>query len=709
MKKIFLLMLAMGLGPGCTGGNHLPATLSIGQTTVALGDVPLGENAVATFAVSNAGDEDLEILSTTFSEGDPDLWRLDTDGGPILGGGESMSLLVSFEPRDLGDQHARVQVRSTDTVTGPLTVDVTASGSPSIADEDDDGYSPADGDCDDSRAEVHPGAPEICDGRDDDCNGDIPADEADGDHDGVRICEGDCDDGDRNVYPGAPEICDGKDSNCSGNGNQDDADVDGDGVSICQGDCDDGEALAFPGNPEVCGDGIDNDCSGAVDDLDADQDGHSVCSAAGDCNDDDASAYPVVVDAAAPAGGDGTDATPFRTFSAAYAALDTTCRTIWLADGIYHVQETLGVGDDVTVQGQSTGVELRPPEAGTGRAGRIFTVNTGATLAVQTLTLTLGDVDDLGGAIQVAGGAVTLQDVDLVDNASVGDGGAISVKGSGSLDVTGGTFSGDTAGGDGGAVALSSGSVTVSGTTFTSSHGARGGAVYVGAGSVSLGDVLFDGNDASSDGGALYVESASSTLDVFRSTFWRNSSTGAGGALALVSVQDPTGQVANNLFQNNTAGSDGGAVSVSGTATALVLANNTMFVNNASGDGSDVFVAATDASGLQVLSNIGAWGNADSGVYVAPGSGATVAYNLVFSTSGPTFAGDAAAGTDDNLEQNPVFTDQNDNADPTDDDLTLQSNSPAVDSGPPNSAFDDCDGSQNDRGYTGGPNAAGCL
>jgi hypothetical protein len=72
------------------------------------------------------------------------------------------------------------------------------------------------GDCDDTRANVYPGATEICDGLDNDCDGVIPANEADNDGDGFRICSGDCDDTRANVYAGATELCDELDNNCNG-------------------------------------------------------------------------------------------------------------------------------------------------------------------------------------------------------------------------------------------------------------------------------------------------------------------------------------------------------------------------------------------------------------------------------------------------------------------------------------------------------------
>ena len=84
-------------------------------------------------------------------------------------------------------------------------------------------------------------------------------------------CGGDdCDDWDSSVYPGAEEICDGKDSDCDGTIPSDEEDGDSDGWMLCEGECDDTNPLV---NPEIiestgadnCDDGLDNDCDGLVD------------------------------------------------------------------------------------------------------------------------------------------------------------------------------------------------------------------------------------------------------------------------------------------------------------------------------------------------------------------------------------------------------------------------------------------------------------
>ncbi len=104
----------------------------------------------------------------------------------------------------------------------------------------------------------------------------------DGDGDGQTEFAGDCDDDDIATYAGADEVCDGLDNDCDGEVDEeaidrvdDYADADGDGhgsgtpTPRCTvtgapigGDCDDNDRAVFPGADESCGDGIDQDCDG---------------------------------------------------------------------------------------------------------------------------------------------------------------------------------------------------------------------------------------------------------------------------------------------------------------------------------------------------------------------------------------------------------------------------------------------------------------
>ncbi len=179
-------------------------------------------------------------------------------------------------------------------------------------DDDGDGVSACEGDCDNTQATVYPGAPQTCDGLNNDCSDVawpvVPAGERDDDLDGYWSCGPDCDDAHPSVYPGAPQICgDGLNNDCADptwpDPGEDDEDLDG--IRGCEGDCDDTRITVFPDAPPVC-DGVNNDCNDwrwpqlYVDERDADQDGFGIC--AGDCDDFRAATRP-----GAPETNDGLD------------------------------------------------------------------------------------------------------------------------------------------------------------------------------------------------------------------------------------------------------------------------------------------------------------------------------------------------------------------------------------------------------------------
>lgn len=148
----------------------------------------------------------------------------------------------------------------------------------------------------------------------------------------------DCDDQNAAVNPGAQELCNDHDDNCNGMTDEGlvfatyyrDQDQDGYGTgpgelkcsdpgtgwSSLNGDCDDTQQGRFPGGPDDNCDGVDDNCNGLIDEgalfntyfLDIDSDGHasfsiSACTSPGtgytlsilpidDCDDNDHTAYP---------------------------------------------------------------------------------------------------------------------------------------------------------------------------------------------------------------------------------------------------------------------------------------------------------------------------------------------------------------------------------------------------------------------------------
>ncbi len=171
------------------------------------------------------------------------------------------------------------------------------------------GYVADDTDCDDTRAQVNPGASEVCNVLDDNCDGTIDEGclpyfvDADGDGfgdpgdwvvdttqpPGHTTDNTDCDDTSAAINPQAGEVCNGVDDDCDGTVDEGCGlfyrDGDGDGFGdpgdwvagttqppgylTDNTDCDDADPLVFPGGIEICGDGRDNDCDAAVDSADA--------------------------------------------------------------------------------------------------------------------------------------------------------------------------------------------------------------------------------------------------------------------------------------------------------------------------------------------------------------------------------------------------------------------------------------------------------
>lgn len=161
-------------------------------------------------------------------------------------------------------------------------------------------YSVASGgfDCNDLDADINPFATEIETNHvDEDCDGVVPVDM---DDDGFRaISSGgsDCDDEDPNINPRATEDrTDDIDQDCDGIAELDLDDDGYDSVATGGGDCDDDDPLINPGAFEDPTDEVDNDCDGILV-VDKDLDDYEAVSNGGeDCDDDDASINPGAVE-----------------------------------------------------------------------------------------------------------------------------------------------------------------------------------------------------------------------------------------------------------------------------------------------------------------------------------------------------------------------------------------------------------------------------
>jgi hypothetical protein len=172
------------------------------------------------------------------------LTLLANDGSTVLAANDDRtptdrSSLIAYTPGADG----RLHLRSTH---GPGlgiygSYDLRISGVAAGVDADQDGFTTAI-DCDDANPSIHPGAMELCNLADDDC--DQAVDEGfDQDGDGWTTCAGDCNNVNAQIHPAAAEACNGIDDDCDlliDEGGFPDADGDGQADCIDPDDDNDG-------------------------------------------------------------------------------------------------------------------------------------------------------------------------------------------------------------------------------------------------------------------------------------------------------------------------------------------------------------------------------------------------------------------------------------------------------------------------------------
>jgi CSLREA domain-containing protein len=278
--------------------------------------------------------------------------------------------------------------------------------------------------------------------------------------------------------------------------------------------------------------------------------------------------------------------------------------TITLGSALPTVQDNLiidGTGQTVAIDGAGS--------------FQVLSVNNGATLSLNNLTVQNGGGSHVNGAGVGNSGALTITNCTFSNNnagpfQNVGGG----IDNSGSLTITNSAFSSNGAnanGGNGGGAIFNEGggTVNVTGSTFSKNFATLGGAIEstTGAGQVTVNGCTFAQNEAQG-GGAI---DTLGPLTVTNSAFSQN--TGffvRGGAIAIEAAI--TASVSNSTFANNTMNGDssfgmapsGGAITNLGS---LTITNSTFFGNTAKviigGGGANGGAIANESNGTVTISN----------------------------------------------------------------------------------------------------------
>ena len=291
----------------------------------------------------------------------------------------------------------------------------------------------------------------------------------------------------------------------------------------------------------------------------------------------------------------------------------------------------------------------------------------------QNITITGGSRSN-GGAISgsnvASGTSIPITgSVTFLDNTATGSGGAIgfpNLNGTLSIGSPGSTvvFTGNSAlnGGaieDANAALALSGNATFSGNRATSGSG---GAIHnTGGQSVIIGDsgasnVTFTNNMASQNGGAVFAQNNSVTVNGINVTLAGNMAGGSGGAIYEGSNNVRIGNTGSTVsITSNTAGSDGGAIWSQNTGVTVNGANITLQQNMAHGNGGTVYdnngpVLIGDASGATVNITGNTAGSNGGAVYANNGS-ATVNGNVTLMNNMATLGSGGAIYETNNAVQ----------------------------------------------------------
>ena len=507
------------------------------------------------------------------------------------------------------------------------------------------GWSAVNTDCLDSNAAVNSTAVEICDGIDNDCDGDVDFDDTD--------------------LPPSDQFWVDADGDGFGDTNAASSDTCVPGYASISGDCNDSNVAINPGAVELWGNDVDENCDGRSPKADVYVSGDGVPPVSG--------------------------APTFSTITAAIQAVFTG-QTIAVAPGTYPENITFAGKNIVLVSMYGPYETIIDGKA----AGSVVLFSQGETSAARLEGFTLQNGTgtpgnrcgfspgfSYGGGICMTGSSPSIVGNIVSRNVVDGSGGGVYAE-DGNPVFQGNLFVENSAYYDGAGLNLSNTACDFHwNNVYENVAGRSGGGLVVNATSCHFTNNIISYNVAYAD-----IAPGQDFGDI-------------GGAGVILTDTDESIWT-NNIIASNESDGDGGGFYIATAETTITLVNNTV-VNNVSpeSDGGGIYLFTGD---LILKNNIIAFNQAPVGgnLQVLEAAGLISVYNNFYNPGGASgVAGETLDASD--ITADPLFVNSPLDLNSEDDDYHLQSTSPCKDKGDPDAAANDADGSRNDMGAYGGP------
>ncbi len=187
--------------------------------------------------------------------------------------------------------------------------------------------------------------------------------------------------------------------------------------------------------------------------------------------------------------------------------------------------------------------------------------------------------DGVGGAIANENGEITIKGSSTFSNNEALNGGAIANTG-GTISLTNARFT-DNEATHGGAIVNYDGIITISGTRFLENSATSGGAIYNDGGTLEISDSSRFSENSATDGGVIYVVDGDD-VEITGSTFSENSATNG----AVIYIVDGLVDITSSTFKENSA-ENGGVIYNGGSSTTIT--NSEFTDNSANEDGGAIY------------------------------------------------------------------------------------------------------------------------